>query len=149
LTIRTAPFEFLDNAAKLLYPESNRFEGAFMKIQNYKQVKGVNTNPGVTMHVVAGVDEKAPNFVMRLFEIEPGSATTLHTHAWEHEFFVVEGKGAVKSGGKEFPIQAGDAAMVLPNEEHSIMNNHKEMLRVICIVPLVEGKMPGMVAGKK
>lgn len=117
-----------------------------MKIQNYTQVKGVKTNPGVTMHVVAGVDEKAPNFVMRLFEIEQGCATTLHSHAWEHEFFVVEGKGVVKSGGKEFPIKAGDAAMVLPNEQHSVMNTQKEMLRVICIVPLVDGKMPGMPA---
>jgi quercetin dioxygenase-like cupin family protein len=116
-----------------------------MKIQNYRQVKGIKTNPGVTMHIVAGTDEKAPNFVMRVFEIEPGSATTLHSHAWEHEFFVLEGKGVVKSSGKELPIQAGDAAMVLPNEQHSVMNTQKEMLRVICVVPLVDGKMPGMI----
>ena len=119
-----------------------------MKIQHYRKVKGTKTNPGVTMHILAGVDEKAPNFVMRLFEIEKDCATTLHTHPWEHEFFVVEGKGVVQSEGKELPIQAGEAAMVLPNEEHCIKNTQPEMLRVICVVPLVDGKMPGMVAGK-
>jgi quercetin dioxygenase-like cupin family protein len=119
-----------------------------MKIQNYQKVKGIKTNPGVTMHILAGVDEGSPTFVMRLFEIEQGCATTLHTHAWEHEFFVVEGEGVVNSNGKEFPIRAGDAAMVLPNEQHNIMNKKKKMLRVICVVPLVDGKMPGMVPGK-
>jgi quercetin dioxygenase-like cupin family protein len=117
-----------------------------MKIQNYHQVKGIKTNPGVTMHIVAGEAEEAPNFVMRVFEIEQDCSTTLHAHAWEHEFFVLEGKGIVRSGDKELPIQAGDAAMVLPNEQHCIMNTNKEMLRVICVVPLVDGKMPGMIA---
>jgi quercetin dioxygenase-like cupin family protein len=120
-----------------------------MKIQSYRKVKGVQTNPGVTMHIMAGVDEGAPNFVMRLFEIEQNCATTLHTHAWEHEFFVVEGKGVVESNGKKLPIQAGDGAMVLPGEEHCIRNTQPEMMRVICVVPLVDGKMPGMVAGTK
>jgi quercetin dioxygenase-like cupin family protein len=40
----------------------------------------------------------------------------------------------------------GDAVMVLPNEQHSFMNAGKDMLRIICVVPLVEGKMPGMPA---
>ena len=117
-----------------------------MKIQNYRQVKGITAAPGVTMHIVAGTAEKAPTFVMRVFEIEKGSATPLHTHPWEHEVFVLEGKGVVKSGGKETPLQAGDTGIVLPNEQHSFMNIGKEMLRMICVVPLVDGKMPGMPA---
>ncbi|MGD1118277.1 MAG: cupin domain-containing protein [Dehalococcoidales bacterium] len=115
-----------------------------MKVQNYRQVNGIAAAPGVTMRVVAGPAEKAPTFVMRVFEIERGSATPLHTHPWEHEVFVLEGKGALRGSGKETPLAPGDAVTVLPNEQHSFANAGKEMLRIICVVPLVEGKMPGM-----
>ena len=117
-----------------------------MKVQNYRQVKGIAAAPGVTMRVVAGPAEKAPTFVMRVFEIEKGSATPLHTHPWEHEVFILEGKGILKSGDKEIPLAEGDAAIVLPNEQHSFINAGKNMLRLICVVPLVDGKMPGMPA---
>ena len=96
-----------------------------MKIQNYRKVKGIAAAPGVTMRIVAGPAEKAPTFVMRVFEIEPGSATPLHTHPWEHEVFVVEGKGSLKHSGGESPVQAGDALTILPNEQHSIRNPGK------------------------
>lgn len=115
-----------------------------MKIQNYRQVKGLAAAPGVTMRVVAGPAEQAPTFVMRVFEIEEDSATPLHTHPWEHEVFILGGKGALMGGGKETPLREGDAVIVLPNEQHSFVNAGKEMLRLICVVPLVDGKMPGM-----
>ncbi len=117
-----------------------------MKVQNYRQVKGIAAAPGVTMRVVAGEAEKAPTFAMRVFEIEKGSATPLHTHPWEHEVFLLEGKGKLKSGDKEIPLSEGDAAIVLPNEQHSFINAGDKMLRMICVVPLVDGKMPGMPA---
>ena len=117
-----------------------------MKIQNYRQVKAITAAPGVTMRIVAGTAEKAPTFVMRVFEIQSGSATPLHAHPWEHEVFVLGGKGVVRSAGKETPVQEGDAAMVLPNEQHSFLNTGKDMFRMICVVPLVDGKMPGMPA---
>jgi quercetin dioxygenase-like cupin family protein len=118
-----------------------------MKVQNFREVEGIEAAPGVLMHVVAGPAEGAPTFVMRLFEIEPGSATPHHSHPWEHEIFVVSGQGALVSGGSKTPLREGDAAMVLPDEPHSFANAGREMLRVICVVPLVEGRMPGMPAG--
>ncbi len=118
-----------------------------MKIQNYRQVAGTEAAPGVVMRVVAGPAEGAPTFVMRVFEIEPGSTTPHHTHPWEHEIFVLEGRGTIVSGDTRNPLQEGDAVMVLPDEPHSFLNSGKDMLRVICVVPLVDGRMPGMVAG--
>jgi quercetin dioxygenase-like cupin family protein len=115
-----------------------------MKIRNYRQVEGNNAAPGVNMRVVAGPAEGAPTFVMRVFEIQQGSATPFHTHAWEHEVFVLAGKGVVRSGGKETALAEGDAVTVLPNEQHSFLNAGKDVFRMICCVPLVNGKMPGM-----
>jgi len=113
-----------------------------MKIQNYRQVAGQTAAPGVTMRVVAGPAEGAPTFVMRIFEIQSGSATPHHAHPWEHEIFVVSGQGILKSGNTEKPLREGDAVLVLPGEPHSFFNAGKDTFRVICVVPLVNGKMP-------
>ena len=117
-----------------------------MKIQNYRDVEGVAAAPGVVMNVVAGPAEGAPNFVMRLFEIQPGGATPHHAHPWEHEIFVVSGQGTLKSGDRQVPLREGDAAMVLPDELHGFANAGEDTMRIICVVPLVEGRMPGMPA---
>jgi len=37
--------------------------------------------------------------------------------------------------------------MVLPDEPHSFANTSQSLLTMICVVPLVDGKMPGMPAG--
>jgi quercetin dioxygenase-like cupin family protein len=113
-----------------------------MKIQNYRNVQATKPAAGITMRVIAGPAEKAPNFVMRHFEFEPGAAMPFHAHPWEHEFFVLEGKGVIKTEGKDLPLEKGDAAVVLPNELHSVRNPNKEKLSIICLVPLVDGKMP-------
>ena len=115
-----------------------------MKVQNYRQVDGQEVVPGVVMRVVAGPTEGAPTFVMRVFEIQPGSAIPLHNHSWEHELFVVSGKGTLKSDSLNTPIKDGDAIMVLPDEPHSFANTGNEILRIICMVPLVDGTMPGL-----
>ena len=113
-----------------------------MKIQNWRQVKTSKPAAGVTMRILVGPDEKTPNFVMRHFEFEPGAAMPFHKHPWEHEFYVLEGKGKLKTADKELPLEVGDAALVMPDEMHSVMNPTKDILRIICLVPLVDGNMP-------
>ena len=47
----------------------------------------------------------AENFEMRMFELQPGGFTPLHTHPHEHEVFVVEGQGVFVYEGKEYPFK--------------------------------------------
>ena len=117
-----------------------------MKVQNYSQVEGIEAAPGVVMRIVAGSADGAPTFVMRVFEIQPGSATPAHSHPWEHEVFVVSGRGAVRGADTERQLGEGDTVMVLPDEPHCFANTSDDILRIICVVPLVDGKMPGMVS---
>jgi quercetin dioxygenase-like cupin family protein len=119
-----------------------------MKVQNYRQVKADKAAPGVTMRVVVGPADGAPTFVMRVFEIQSGSSTPLHAHPWEHEVFVLEGRGIMRGEkGRETPLIEGDAVLVRPNEPHSFLGIGRGIFRLICVVPLVDGKMPGMPAG--
>ena len=77
----------------------------------------------------------ASNFAMRLFEIEPDGTTPLHTHAWEHEVFILGGKGAVFDGTKETPFKAGDVVFILPDERHQFKNTGNKILKFLCLIP--------------
>ncbi|MFP3950709.1 MAG: cupin domain-containing protein [Candidatus Bathyarchaeia archaeon] len=81
----------------------------------------------------------APNFAMRMFEVEPGGSTPYHTHDWEHEVFILQGEGfAVREDGTEDPVKPWDVVYVEPNERHCFRNEGEETLRFLCLIPLME-----------
>lgn len=106
-----------------------------MKVQDYREVTGREELPGVTLRVVISEEDGAPNFIMRVFEVQPGASTPWHNHDWEHEVFVLTGSGeAVASNGKT-PIAPGSVVFVAPNEQHQFTNSGSEVLRFICCIP--------------
>ena len=111
-----------------------------MKVRNYRQVEPEKATEaaGVTVRVVIGEEEGAPNFVMRVFDVEPGAVTPLHTHHWEHEVFVLAGRGRVSGGGEEAVLGEGDTVFIPSMEEHRFVNDGDEPLRFICVVPLLK-----------
>ena len=80
-------------------------------------------------------DDGAPNFSMRLFELEPGGRTPLHDHPWEHEVFILDGKCKLILGEDEKVIGPGYAVYVPPNLKHSFMNVGEGKLKFICLIP--------------
>lgn len=79
----------------------------------------------------------AKNFFMRLFTIEPGGYTPLHSHNWEHEVLILEGEGKVISNGKEMLFKNGDVIFIPPNEEHQFLNVSESLLKFICLIPKI------------
>ena len=108
-----------------------------MKVSNYRDTEPTQELPGVVRREVVTAEDGAPNFCMRVFEVEPGSSTPSHSHAWEHEIFVLSGRGVVVGGGKETQIAKDSVVFVPPDEHHCFMNNGDEVLRIICVIPLV------------
>lgn len=86
------------------------------------------------------IDDKsgAKNFAMRRFTIGKGGHTPYHTHDFEHEVFVLEGKGIVVEGKekKEYKIDKGSALFVKPNVWHNFKNTGEEDLVFLCLIPL-------------
>jgi len=78
----------------------------------------------------------AKNFAMRMFELQPGGHTPLHTHPQEHEVFVLEGQGTFVFEGQEHPFGAEYVVFVPPNTEHRFMNTGETVLRMLCIIPI-------------
>jgi len=90
---------------------------------------------GVRMRILMSDKDGAPNFVMRVFEIEPGGYTLYHTHPWEHEVYVLEGKGIVRQKGKDHPVEKDSFALVVPDEEHQFVNAGDKPFKFICVIP--------------
>lgn len=80
----------------------------------------------------------AENFAMRRFTIKKDGHTPFHKHDYEHEVFVLKGKGIAVEGleKKEHEISEGNVLFVPANEWHNFKNNSKEDLVFLCIIPL-------------
>ena len=93
---------------------------------------------GVTIRWLISKEHGAPNFCLRLFEIQPGCATPYHAHDWEHEMFILEGQGALNNGEGE-RVGPWTALLIPAGETHNIKNVGEDVLRLLCLVPNVEG----------
>jgi quercetin dioxygenase-like cupin family protein len=90
---------------------------------------------GCRMCCLIGPDDAAPSFSMRHFEIAPGGHTPKHSHAHEHEVFVLEGTGVVMEGDREHSLQPGVAVFVPPNQLHQFRNTGTGTLKFLCFIP--------------
>jgi quercetin dioxygenase-like cupin family protein len=92
--------------------------------------------PGVTIRWV--IDEHldgAPNYALRVIEVEPGGHTPDHTHAFEHENFVIEGQGRVRIGDEWHDVQVGDVIFVPGGARHTYVNTGKAAFKFLCGIP--------------
>jgi len=80
-------------------------------------------------------EDGAENFAMRMFELQPGGHTPLHTHPHEHEVFVIEGHGVFVCEGQEHEFGAEYVIFVPPNTEHRFKNTGDSLLRMLCLIP--------------
>ncbi len=99
---------------------------------------------GCTVRWLVDEGDGAPNFAMRQFEVAPGGHTPKHHHPYEHEVYVLSGRGEVLQGDTPHPIKPGDVIYVAPDEVHQFRNTGQEPLRFLCLVPHV-AKRPGQV----
>ncbi|TFG37193.1 MAG: cupin domain-containing protein [Syntrophobacterales bacterium] len=107
-----------------------------MIIRNYEDVEAQEMMEGVRKRVVIGENEGAPNFIMRIFELDPGASSPFHTHSWEHEIFVLKGSAAVRDAAdEETPIGEGDTVLIPPEEKHCLTNRGDDTFRFICLIP--------------
>jgi len=100
-----------------------------------QKVEGVE---GTEVRWVIDGNDGAPTFAMRIFDIQPGGYTPLHTHDWEHEVYVLEGECEVTSAEDSKRAKAGDAVFVPGGELHQFRNTGGTLLRVMCLVPIVQ-----------
>ena len=118
-----------------------------MIVKDYREVEAQSSSDaaGVALRWVVARNDGAPRFAMRVIEVQPGCATPHHQHWWEHEVFVLGGKGVVKGGSQERPIQEGSVVFMPGDEMHQFVNTGDEVLRFICMVPHTDPDTPSCI----
>jgi quercetin dioxygenase-like cupin family protein len=110
-----------------------------MKVFPHKNVEAKEADEGASKLKVRWLITKemgAPNFAMRLFEMEPSGHSPFHTHPWEHEVFILEGEGVVVGEDRETEFKGGDVVFVPPKEKHQFKNSSSKILKFLCLVPI-------------
>jgi tRNA-Thr(GGU) m(6)t(6)A37 methyltransferase TsaA len=92
--------------------------------------------PGIALRWLWAAPDGAPSFALRLIEVGPGASTPYHSHAHEHEVYVLSGQALLRGASRTHPLDPGDTALVLPYEEHQFVNRGPEVLRFLCGIPL-------------
>lgn len=109
-----------------------------MYVSHIDEVEVEKVEIGTDAYIQWLITEKegAGNFIMRRFIIKPGGSIAKHNHPYEHEIYVISGRGIIgheKEGEKE--VRAGCFAFIEPNVTHWYRNNGDEDWIFICIIP--------------
>jgi quercetin dioxygenase-like cupin family protein len=93
--------------------------------------------PGTVIRWLIDEDhDGAPVYALRMIEIAPGGHTPRHSHAFEHENFVVEGEGRVLINGDWRSLKPGDVVFVPGNMEHTYENTGDTPFKFLCGIPV-------------
>ena len=90
---------------------------------------------GIAVRWLITQKDGAPNFSMRVIEVEPGGYSPFHNHPWEHEVFILKGSGVLVQENQETPFSEGDVIFIPPSEQHQLKNTAEQMLEFICLIP--------------
>lgn len=110
-----------------------------MKVIHYDEVEledvTVEGAKGAKIRWLIGQKDGAPNFAMRMFEVEPGGHTPFHAHEWEHEMYCLAGKGVVNTERGKIPFGENDVLYMDPKMKHSFENVGEDTLKFLCLIP--------------
>ncbi|HQE93153.1 MAG TPA: cupin domain-containing protein [Anaerolineae bacterium] len=108
-----------------------------MLIKEASHVTPVVVQEGIGIRWLLTEKEGAPNFAMRVIELQPGAVFTPHQHPYEHEIYVLEGTGvATHADGDVGIMRPGVFLLVPPDEVHGYRNTGATPLKFICVIPL-------------
>jgi quercetin dioxygenase-like cupin family protein len=99
--------------------------------------RGINRGyrPGVSIRYPILEEFGAPGFEMRYFELGPGASSSEDLHPYEHEVFVLQGRGVLVLEGREYSLRPRDAILIAPDERHQLRQEGAEPLGFLCVVP--------------
>jgi len=90
---------------------------------------------GIKVRWLIKKEDGAPNFAMRLFELQPNGHSPFHSHDWEHEVYILEGDCRVKCECQEEKASSGYVVFIPPKAKHQFANAGKSTLKFLCLVP--------------
>ena len=90
----------------------------------------------VTMQLLVGELDGAPNFVLRKFDMAPGGGMPLHTNETEHVQYVLGGHARVTIGEDVHEVEAGMAIFIPAGVPHAYETVGDEPFEILCAIPI-------------
>jgi len=109
---------------------SVRKSGDFEKIE----ITDMEGAEKVEKEVLLGDPEGVETFAMRRFTLDSGGHTPYHCHEWEHEIYVLDGRGKIRTEEGDKGLSSGDVVYVPSDEKHQFVSE-SEGLTFLCLVP--------------
>jgi len=110
------------------------------KIMHYSKAPSLpigDSAPGSTMRwLIDRKNDGAPLYSLRMVEMRPGGNSLKHAHAYEHENFVLSGKGRVLIEDAWHEVGAGDVVFIPGDVLHTFENTGDELFVMLCAAPL-------------
>ena len=78
---------------------------------------------------------RGPNFALRYFRVKKGGYTPKHSHPYEHEVFILNGKGRVFIDNTNKDFEKNYFLYIPPDKEHQFINTGENDLEFLCIIP--------------
>ncbi len=107
-----------------------------MKVKEYSEVHAIEDIKGISRRDLLTADDGATVTCVQIIEISPNVSTPSHFHAWEHQSFILSGKGLVIGGEGSIEISQDTSILIPANEPHCFVNVSNENLRILSIEPL-------------
>jgi len=95
---------------------------------------------GVTMKwITADNLDASPHFCIREMSIQQGGYTARHDHSWEHQLFILEGKGRILKSGRDDAVELvqGHTVRIPPRTPHQVFSDQGTGLKYLDIIPSV------------
>jgi quercetin dioxygenase-like cupin family protein len=90
---------------------------------------------GISVWWLLAEEDGTPHFELRYFELKKGQETSGKPHPFEHEVYVIKGRGQIVGDNEVVAIKPGDAILIFPDERHQFINTGDGTLGFICIIP--------------
>ncbi|MEM0133726.1 MAG: cupin domain-containing protein [Thermoplasmatales archaeon] len=103
-------------------------------VKRASEIKELDLEGGGKIRWLITHRDGAKNFSMRLITVPKGQFTPNHSHDYEHEIFLLEGKGEAILDGKKFAVGRDDFLFIPGGVKHTI--SAKENMKMICVVPI-------------
>jgi len=108
-------------------------------VKNLEEIEEMEMDGGARIRWLITHRDGAPTFSMRYITIEKGKETPAHAHDYEHEIFIIKGKGEVTLGNEKKELKEGKFIFIPGKLFHKIHAN--EDMAMICVVPIKAAKL--------
>ena len=112
-----------------------------MKIAHYSRIDPIDAAEiekaysGITIRRVISESDGADATVMDIFEIAAGGQSPYHDHPWDHQVYVISGRGWCRDANGQHEFREGDVIYVSPGEPHSFGNSGRDPVKLVCVIP--------------